>query len=188
MRYALWSRGRLLGYTELDLGCIQDHVRMGFIEPTQEGTRLLPDATGVPAAAYALARAAKRAAHERDVSLTELADFRAACDRREALELELRDEADAMFPCEWIRVNDIDEQLLTDDDLDSDYDFDLTDDDELDRELEAAIDHDAELFDLDLDGDDHDRPWSWKPSDDRWETTRYHLMVYLGRPEMRQAT
>ena len=44
MWYTLWSRGRLLGYTELDLPHVQEHIRMGFIEPTPEGVRLLPDA------------------------------------------------------------------------------------------------------------------------------------------------
>src|SRR5215467_6650169 len=97
MRYTLWSRGRVLGHTELDLPHVQDRVRMGFIEPTETGTRVLPDATGVPAAAQALAKAAKRAVDLRYDALTEFADFRAACDRREALNLELRDEMGVLF-------------------------------------------------------------------------------------------
>jgi hypothetical protein len=174
MRYALWSRGRLLGHTELDLACVQDRVRMGFIDPTEQGIRLLPDATGVPAAAHALARAARRAVNQPEVSLSEFADFRAACDRREALQLELRDEADAVFPCEWIQVNDIDDHSW------ADGDFDADEDEPLDPELEAAIEHDVELIDSYLDGDDYERTSSWEPPDGRWDTMKYHVMVYLG--------
>jgi hypothetical protein len=179
MQYTLWSRGKRLGHTDLDLPHVQDRVRMGFIEPTEEGTRLLPDATGVPAAAHALAKAARRAAHQRYEALTEFADFRAACDRREALDLELRDEMGVLFPCEWIRINDIDDQSWAEDDFD--------DDEDLDPELEAAIDHDAELIESSLDEDDAsyfdeddlDCPSPWEPPDPRWETSRYHVMVYL---------
>lgn len=179
MRYTLWSRGRLLGYTELDLPHVQDHVRMGFIEPTEEGLRRLPDATGVPAAAHALARAARRAADARDTSLTELADFRAACDRREALELALRDETDTVFACEWIRVYDIDDQSAwAEDELDEDFDFD--DDELIDPELEEAIEHDLEIMESSFD-DDAGGALSWEPPDVRWETTRYHMMVFLAR-------
>ena len=146
---------------------------MGFIEPTDEGLRLLPDATGVPEAAYALARAAKQAAHRRRVDLTEFADFSAACDRREALDLELRDEADMVFQCEWIEIHDIDAGVL------SDEEFDWDDEEPMDPELEASIDHDAELFDSFNDRDDYD-PTPWVPPDERWETMRYHMMVHLG--------
>src|SRR5215475_5276312 len=124
MQYTLWSRGRRLGTTELDLPHINDRVRMGFIELTEDGVRLLPDATGVPAAARALAKAARRAARGRGDAVTEFADFRAACDRREALNVELRDEMGVVLPCEWIQVNDIDEELWTEDDLYDDEDLD----------------------------------------------------------------
>lgn len=173
MRYALWSRGRLLGHTELDLPHVQDRVRLGFIEPTENGLRLLPDATGVPAAAHALARAAKQAAHRQHPSLTEFADFRAACDRREALDLELRDEGGVVFRCKWIEIHDMDAPILTDEDFDEDTD------EPMDPELEAAFDHDVELFESFHDWYDHDQTSHWEPPDERWETTRYHMMVYL---------
>ena len=145
---------------------------MGFIEPTEAGLRLLPDATGVSEAASALSRAAKRAAYRRRVELTEFADFRAACDRREALDLELRDEAGVVFQCEWIEIHDIAEVL-------TDEDFDWDDDQPMDPELEASIDHDAELLESFFDADDYDKT-PWAPPDPRWEMTRYHMMVYLG--------
>jgi hypothetical protein len=173
MPYTLWSRGRLLGHTELDITCVQDHVRMGFIDPTPDGKRLLPDATGVPAAAHALARAARRAAHKREATLTEYADFVAACDRREALGLELRDEAGAPFRCEWIQINDTDDHSSADDD------DDLYDDEPLDPELEAAIEHNPESIESFFDGEDYDRVSSWEPPDERWDTTKYFMMVHL---------
>jgi hypothetical protein len=176
MRYTLWSRGRRLGYAELDLPHVQDRVRMGFIEPTDEGSRLLPDATGVPAAAHALAKAARRAADGREEALTEFADFRAACDRRESLNLELRDEMGVLFPCEWIRVNDIDDHTWADDDSYDDV-YDDIDGEELDLECDAAIEHDVLLMESYIDGADDDRPW--EPPDERWESFRYHIMVYL---------
>jgi hypothetical protein len=171
MLYGLWSRDRLLGHTELDLPHVQDCVRRGFIDPTEDGLRLLPDATGVPVAAHALARAAKRAARGRHAGLTEYADFRAACDRRSALELELRDESGAVFSCEWIEIHDIDAALI-DDDL-------AWDEDEgpMSPELAASIEHDVEIIES-FNDDDYDR--AWEPPDERWELTRYHIMVYLG--------
>jgi hypothetical protein len=147
---------------------------MGFIEPTPEGVRLLPDATGVPGAAHALAKAAKRAINRRDTSLTEFADFLSACDRREALELELRDEADVMLQCEWIQINDLGDPLWSDDEFDE---LDEFDEELLDPELQAAIEHDAELFEEFSREQEYDR--GWEPPDERWESG-YHMMVYLG--------
>ena len=185
MQYTLWSRGTRLGYTELDLPHVHDRVRMGFIELTEDGTRLLPDATGVPAAARALARAARRAAGGRGDAVTEFADFRAACDRREALNLELRDETGVLLLCKWIQVNDIDEEAWTDYDVadDEDLDPEWLDDIEqhIDRdpECQAAIEHDAELLDAYLDGGGWDRASPWDAADERFDCCRYHIMAYL---------
>ena len=177
MRYTLWSRSRLLGYTELDLPHVQEQVRMGFIEPTPEGLRLLPDATGVPSAAHALAKAAKRAVNRRETGLTEFADFCSACDRREALELVLRDEADVVLQCEWIQINDLDDAVWSDDDFDDLDELDEFDEEPLDPELQAAIDHDVELFEDFCRENEYER--AWEPADERWESG-YHMMVYLG--------
>lgn len=169
MTYTLWSRNRLLGSTALDLEHVQPHVRLGFIDPTGEGLRLLPEATGVPTAAHALARAAKRAAYGRCEGLTEYADFRAACDRREALDLELRDQTGVVFPCEWIEVHDIDALPFIDEELG------WEDDEPMCPEVEAAIEHDADTIGSFSDGYDQ----TWEPPDDRWAMSRYHIMVYL---------
>jgi hypothetical protein len=168
MPYTLWSRGRLLGYTDLDIPCVQPFIRQGFINPTQIGNQLLADAAGVPKACAASRRAARLAGQQAlDGDLTE---FIAACERREALALELRDEAGERFDCEWVRVNDIQDQSWADD-------LDDLDEEPLTPELEEAIERDAELlmesFDEDIYGS------SWPPPDIRWETMQYHMMVKL---------
>src|SRR3954470_17489846 len=47
MRYTLWSRGRLVGHTALDIHTMTCGMRQGFVEPTLEGRQILADATGV---------------------------------------------------------------------------------------------------------------------------------------------
>lgn len=187
MRYSLLSRGRTLGYTELDLPHVDDCIRMGLIEPTDDGVRFLPDATGVSAAAGALANAARRAARGHGDAITEFADFRAACDRREALNLELRDEMGVLLQYEWIQVNDIDDQAWIEDDAADDEDLDpewlkqFEEGGERDPECQAAVEHDVELMDADLDPDDWDGASAWGTADERWDRFRYHLMVRLPR-------
>src|SRR4051812_9118174 len=101
MRYSLWSRGQLIGHTDLDIECISPDLRMGFLEPTDEGKQAILDATGVHAVC------AKRPSSWRDDPDPEyLEEFQAACARREALDLELRDEAGAVFRCAYMRITD----------------------------------------------------------------------------------
>ena len=171
MSYTLWSRDRLLGHTDLDIPCVQDFIRQGFIEPTDLGNRLLPDATGVPRACAASERAARAAGKrwpERD-----LTEFRRACARREALDLELRDETGERFTYEFLRVYDLQDR--------SGDDFE-DDDEPLSPEVEAAIAEEvaeiSESFEEDVYGS------SWPPPDSRWETMRYHVMVHLRREDI----
>lgn len=182
MTYTLWGRDRLLGHTDLDLPHVQPHVRLGFVEPTEDGKRLLPDAAGVPATTAVLRRA-RGTDDDRDGALrTEIADFNAACDRREALSLELRDETGGVVPCWFIRIYDLQDQSWTDEDAESDA---QAFDDAFDGELEDGFEEDT----------DFDRPepqaWreddlldgsSWQPPDERWDTMQYHIQVYLYDP------
>lgn len=181
MRYSLWGRDKLLGYTDLDIPHVQDHVRLGFIEPTADGLRLLPDATGVPSAAHALSQRRKNEPEAGFRSLTEYADFQSACDRREALAVELRDETGAVFPCEWIAIHDLQEHSSSSAPFACGVFDDVTIDDELeqlDPEVLEAIEHDAELLEEFNDEDDYAS--EWRPPDERWETMRFYLMAYLG--------
>src|SRR3954462_481808 len=103
MRYSLWSHNRLVAHTELDIPCVQDHLRQGFLHPTPEGQRLLVDATGV--SAICAKRPRKFSEWSNDDAY--LAAFTRAVERREALDLMLRDESGATFECDFIRVYDL---------------------------------------------------------------------------------
>ena len=171
MHYTLWSRGRLLGHTDLDIPCVQSSIRQGFIEPTEIGRRLLPDATGVPRACAAIHRAAQRAGKRSDEA--DLTEFMKACARREALALELRDESGQRFEYEWLRVYD--HQDRSGDDLDYD-------DEPLSPEAEAAIAEDVAAIMESLEEDLYAS--LWPPPDPRWDTTQYHVMVHLQREDV----
>src|SRR5262249_47303920 len=123
MPYTLWSHGRLVGHTELDIPCVQSHIMQGFIEPTELGRGLLADAAGVPAVCAELERARKKAgaAHDEEAGLE---TFQRACDRREALHLELRDEDGTNVEIEWIQVNDIQSDPFAGIDDDDDEELD----------------------------------------------------------------
>jgi len=165
MRYSLWSRHRLLGHTDLDIPCVTKHLMQGFIDPTPEGGKLLPKATGVPRAASAgLVRnltAAERRGRE--------AEFRAAVSAREELDLELRLEDGTMFPCDFIRVYDLRDNWLNDVSHD--------DDEPLDPEIQAEIDADVAAWE---EGRLSGSAWSPPiPEDPRWDTMQYHVQVFL---------
>jgi len=164
MRYSLWSHQRLLGHTDLDIPCVTKHLMQGFIEPTPEGSGQLPKATGVPRAASAgLVR-----------NLTEperrerAAKFQAAVSARESLDLELHLEDGSVFPCDFIRVYDLRDDLLDDESLD--------DDEPLDPELQAAVDADVAAWE-----EDRRSRSAWPPpvEDPRWDTMQYLIQVYL---------
>ncbi len=98
MRYTLWSRGRLLGETELgfifrDLGC-----RCGWLHPTELGERLMAAATDVPPA--------MRMRWLIGADATARADLAAALDREQALELQLRGPDGAVIATENIGIID----------------------------------------------------------------------------------
>lgn len=170
MPYSLWSHGRLLGHTDLDIPCVQSHLRQGFIDPTELGERLLPDAVGVPAACVELHRIRKLRGSDDWAADSEL--FRAAVERREALDLKLRDENGDDFEFDFVRVYDL-RDTSWEDDIDDDED-----DIEVDAEFAAAIEEDlASLRESDMYGS------TWSPVDERWDTMRYHIMVHLDRPD-----
>jgi len=169
MPYTLWSHGRLVGYTELDIPCVQSHIMQGFIEPTEAGRPLLADAAGVPAVCAANRRAQKQSGRAKNDD-AEMDAFQRACDRREALHLELRDGDGTHVEVEWIQVNDIQSDPFADITDDDD------DDEELEEELQAEIDAAIAEWKSRFDGEE----WKGEPEPDpRWETMQYHCMVYL---------
>src|ERR1041384_7743242 len=99
MRYSLWSHGRLVGHTDLDIHTVTPHLRQGFIEPADGGEAVLRDATGVMRFMAEARRRRGASALASDDSC--LDGFAVACHRREAIDLELRDEAGQVFECEF---------------------------------------------------------------------------------------
>jgi len=165
MRYTLWSHGILVGHTDLDIPTVTPTMRQGFVEPTAEGRPALIDATGV----NRVINENRRRRHEQGGEMTDedMRLFRAACDRREALDFELRDETGQLFECEFMRVWDIREMS---------FEF------EIDAEMDADL-IDEMIDDQEEEEDEEDRfNSSWPPApapDERWDTMQYHLQVHL---------
>jgi hypothetical protein len=195
MRYTLWSRGRLVGHTDLDIHTISENMRQGFVEPTEEGKPLLRDATAV----WRTMAERRRAQRARDgVELPGDLDLvMASMDRREALNLELRNEEDEVFQCDFMRVYDlfdykagvIDEMCETPEELEVDYQLFLSEMSPEERaEAEATrAEDDAEIEEFIAawkEGRDEEAMFhsSWPPQpeeDPRWDTMQYHLQVFL---------
>jgi len=186
MRYTLWSHGILVGHTDLDIHTITPTMRQGFIEPTPEGMAALADATGVQRA-IADNRRSCRARGGGELLRGDLELFRSACDRREAVNFELRDENGELFECEFMRVWDWQEmnspQWRDDERWESERWLEG-----LDRarraELEAEFAEDEELIEELIEDQERDEMFqsSWAPDDEpdpRWDTMRYHLQVHL---------
>ena len=180
MRYSLWSHNRLVAHTALDIPCVQDHLRQGFLDPTPEGQRLLVDATGV----FAICARRPRNFSEWSKDDAYLAAFTRAVERREALDLVLRDEAGAIFECDFIRVYDLydlSRQIDADDDSDereAPWLDPLDEEDEIDSDLVTEMEEDwSTTDDLDL------YTPGWIPHDERWDTMQYHIQVFLKRPD-----
>jgi hypothetical protein len=207
MSYTLWSHGRVVGRTDLDLPHVLANVRMGFIEPTPDGETALADASRVPNALATLKRTIRRAGIDGPESQQAHDDVRAAFDRRAALELELRDAAGRPVPVRWIQVNDLVQDVMDDledeehvEDVESLEDVEcLKDLEEFDEvefdwsphgELEADVALAANNLARDVAPDAPememepveiiDQPWSLP--DERWGTMRYHTMIFLLSP------
>lgn len=96
--YTLWSRGRLLGQTDLGFVYRAHGFRSGWFYPTPAGERLMPAATAVAPALRLL--------HILGDDPTVRADFRAAVDREQALELQLRGPNGAVIATESVGIAD----------------------------------------------------------------------------------
>jgi len=197
MRYSLWSRGRLVGYTDLDIHTVTTTMRQGFIEPVPEGKPLLEDATGVWRAMAAEKRA--RRDDEGHVAADDNDPVMQSMNRCEALELELRDEEGYVFEFEFLRIYDlfdlkngvVDAMGDTEEEEQANFEIYLSSLAPEDREKALAQRAAAgleieELFaelseeweEMELFGSG----WPPLPAEDpRWETMQYHLQVHLKR-------
>ena len=169
MPYTVWSRGRLVGHSELAYARVFPDMRMGDFEPTAIGEALLPIILGVSPALRALYDVLEktpdmgRGAPPHDSGFppevrrtTEYADVVSTQDEIDALALELHDSAGNVVRTEWLWFQDT-HRLLA-----------------LAREDRAALDPDL-VFD-----DDDREPWEPEPP-------RYQIMVGLEGYEKRMA-
>jgi hypothetical protein len=197
MRYSLWSRGRLLGYTDLDVHTVTPTMRQGFVEPTPEGMPLLEDATGVWRAMADRKRAQRARGGEEMPSDDALVVE--AMNRREALDLELRDEHGELFECEFILIHDlfdmnagiVDEMSDTEEEMEAAFEIHLSGlapEDRAEALAErAACECEIEEFVAELQAQWKENALygsAWPPpppEDPRWEIMRYQLQAHLRR-------
>jgi hypothetical protein len=167
MPYTVWSRGRLVGHSELAYARAFPDMRMGDFEPTAIGEALLPIILGVSPALRALYDVLEKMPDSasgvppHDTGFppevrrtTEYADVVSTQDEIDALALELHDATGNVVKTEWLWFQDT-YRLLA-----------------LAREETAALDPDL-VFD-----DDVREPWEPEPP-------RYQIMVGLEGYEKR---
>lgn len=164
MPYTLWSRGRLLGESELDFAYRRNGWRCGWFQPADGAGPLIEIATGVSPAMSAM--------HHDAQDRTTQADVAAAIDRCEALELELRGPDGAVVPCDDICIRDSEYLLTLADSIDDDAWYESLDDDAR-AELDASVEHDIAIIEECL---DHDAAAPWRPET---ELRRYQLQIQL---------
>jgi hypothetical protein len=118
VQYKLWSRGRLLGETDLGFIYRENGHRTGWLHPNELGQRLMPEATGVAPA--------MRIEWILGSDETARADIQSAADREEALALELRRADGTVIPTEHIAIIDTHYRLsLPEPEFDDDEDVEL---------------------------------------------------------------
>ena len=112
MIYTLWSRGELLGESELDYVRVFPHLRTGDLQVTPKGLIAIERLTQTHADSY---YAARRVNHERSPGTvdpsdekTVFADLAAEHDQYEALALELRAPNGSVIATDSIFVTDTD--------------------------------------------------------------------------------
>jgi hypothetical protein len=159
VRYTLWSRGRLLGETDLGFIFRPNGFRMGWFHPTALGDRLMPIATGVSPALRTLCMIGP--------DPTAQADVQAAVDQAAALELELHGPDGAVIATEDIGI------------IDTHYLLELArsvprEDEELSPEEEAAVQEMLEEF-----ADDEDVDLDLVSAEEETEFPRYQIQVHL---------
>jgi hypothetical protein len=126
MPYTLWSRGRLLGETDLGFVQIYANMRMGWFHPSPQGQKLMPVLTGTGPALKKVGRlmrspvrAAMRKPSDNDDgewpkdirATTAYADLVSSIDELEAMEIELRDSDGNVLETEHVGIDDMEFKL-----------------------------------------------------------------------------
>ena len=159
-RYTVWSRGRLVGETDLGFIFREFNRRTGWFYPTDQAEHLLANATGVSPA--------MRMVWAIGPDPTAEADFKAAVDAAERLELELRSPDGNVIETENIGIVDTHYLIALGQSAEEE-------EPELTPEQQAEVD--AILEDLTIEPDE---PW-WD-SDGDSEMPRYQISVRLRDP------
>jgi hypothetical protein len=112
MRYTVWSRGRLIGETDLGFAPLIALARSGSFHPNAEGERLMPVVASVSPAMRAYLHRNAVDASGNGFVLPELhgstlfADLAESFQRLESLDLELRREDGSVVPTACIGIQD----------------------------------------------------------------------------------
>ncbi len=192
MPYTLWSRGRLVGHTDLGFVRFMPKMRVGWLHPTPEGERVIPILVGMPPAMQAYVNRARdltgdaTAVQEELDRSTEGADLAAAFQHHEALELQLRREDGSVIRTEDIGVVDthrlieLSRESRPGEHVEewSDVGDLLLEQGESELELEEDIDHDAELMRELFEESDGFREWAIGEVDET-KFPRYQIQVEL---------
>ena len=181
MPYTLWSRGRLLGKTDLGFRPVFPKFRAGEFTPTELGERVLPIFASLRPALSALrdvtdgALMANPDARDADDwppqsvrNTTAYADAMSLADELDSLALELRDDDGTVIKTEDIAIQDT-EQLLAM----AEEDDDLPLDEDLTAEMKEAIEEEVAMM-TEAFADLDDEPWM--PAK---EFARYQIFVAL---------
>ena len=121
MPYTLWSRGRMLGETDLSFAQVRANHRMGWFHPSPQGDALMPVLTGPGPALKAVGKLMRdplrsvTRSRQSDSSgewpsdirtTTEYADLVSSVDELEAMELQLRNSDGAVMEVEHVGIDD----------------------------------------------------------------------------------
>jgi hypothetical protein len=122
MSYTVWSRGRLLGETDLGFVQIYSNMRMGWFRPSPDGEKLMSVLTGTGPALKKVGRllsnplrAAMRAPADEDGDewprdirrTTAYADLVSSIDELESMELQLWDPSGNVLETEYLGIDDV---------------------------------------------------------------------------------
>lgn len=190
MPYTLWSRGRLIGHTDLDCVRVLPTTRMGWFHPTPVGEKVMPIAVAVPPVIQAYVERARQldgdstAVQSQLDRSTEGADLSAAFNHLEALEFELRREDGLVVQTDSIGFQDTHRLLARAheweaEDIDgwTDVGDMLLEPSEDDLEIERAMEHDVALVREWFSQRDGLREWAVGEIDDSFP--RYQVYVEL---------
>ena len=202
MRYTLWNHGVLVGRTDLDVHTVTSTMRQGFVEPTEEGRSVLDEETGVWRAIARMKSERRERGESRETDDHTIVI--AAMERREAHQLELRDENGAVFECEFIRITDIfdlnngvlDEMSETEEEDEAEFQKHLASLSAEEREealakraeMDANIQADIETLLEETREEREEQEMfgsAWpppEPEDPRWNTMQYLLQAHLKAP------